>query len=744
MFAASDAKKGLAYGDFAGWVYTSTKEFDTGISRFLASCGASNDAVLVIAGQGAVDRVLERSRMLMPGVSIDGAAIDAFLDSKTGFAVEDMYSFLRDRREMTRENGRKGLRVFANLDWVVSREEGCSAVSELSVVFASFLSEGNSVVLAGCDRRIFSASLLLDVLPLFPLVAVGGSFVGNVCHSPVASRGSSERHSQILDLILNQLRKRMREISSSPSPITPRNTLKMLQSIIDSVGNGLLVVDHKGQMVFCNRTAEAILGFGMTDLPLPDRVRMFGNYLPDKTTVYPVEDLPIAKAIRGESVNEVEVFIKNENKPEGVSVRTTGRPLLDENGAVCGGVVMFRDVTEQKKAMERTALLEARIVQGQKLEGLGLLAGGIAHDFNNLLMGVLGNAGLALLEAPKGSDIHTRIEQVKIGAMRLSELTNQLLAYSGQGSFKEEPVDLSAIVEEMQNLLRTVVSKRAKFSGHFARPIPIILADATQVRQIVMNLITNASDALGDKAGRINVSTGTLFADREYLLQAYLSEHLSPGDYVYLEVSDDGCGMDVETQGRIFDPFYTTKKRGRGLGLAAVLGLVRRHGAALELNSMVGEGTTFRVLFPVLRGPELRQEKVEQVSEKFAGEGLIVVIDDEEVVRRVTRDILEFAGFKVVVGINGEDGIKVFEKYADEAKLVLLDMTMPDLRGEDVFERLRKIKPDVQIILSSGYSLSKRADHLLRRGNAAYLQKPYVPELLLSKIRELGGEVQAK
>ena len=268
-------------------------------------------------------------------------------------------------------------------------------------------------------------------------------------------------------------------------------------------------------------------------------------------------------------------------------------------------VALLQGVADQAALAIRNARLlderrrgEEQMRNAQKLESLGVLAGGIAHDFNNLLVGVLGNAGLALLELPEDSPARQPIRDIEVSAQRAAELTRQMLAYSGRGRFRVEPVDLSSVVEEMSQLLRRVISKQTQLSLRLGRHVPAVVADVTQLRQVVMNLITNASDALGDAAGIVTLETGTVLADRAMLASTYLNEPLPAGPYVYLEVTDTGCGMDPATSARIFEPFFTTKFTGRGLGLAAVLGIVRGHKGAISVQSIVGKGTTFRVLLP--------------------------------------------------------------------------------------------------------------------------------------------------
>jgi CheY-like chemotaxis protein len=288
----------------------------------------------------------------------------------------------------------------------------------------------------------------------------------------------------------------------------------------------------------------------------------------------------------------------------------------------------------------------------------------------------------------------------------------------------------------MAHLLEVSVSKRAVLKYRFAPNLPIIEGDATQVRQVVMNLIINASDAIGERSGAISVSTGMMHADAAYFAGAYLDGDLPPGDYVYLEVADTGEGMDEATRKRIFDPFFTTKFTGRGLGLAAVLGIVRGHRGAIKLYSEPGRGTTFKVLFPTGSGEvsALAPESDRQPGSDLAGR-VALIVDDDETVRSVTRRILERAGMTVLLAVDGEDGLRVYGENP-RIDLVLLDMTMPRMDGEEVFRELRRVDPDVCVVLTSGYNEQDATERFAGKGLAGFIQKPYRPVDLLAKLVE--------
>ncbi len=399
----------------------------------------------------------------------------------------------------------------------------------------------------------------------------------------------------------------------------------------------------------------------------------------------------------------------------------------------CVGTVM--DITERKHAEEERLQLEAQIQHSQKLESLGVLAGGIAHDFNNLLTSILGYSELAKLASTPGSTIERYIDEALKGTLRAAELTQQMLAYSGKGQFVIQPLSLSAVVEDMGRLLEVSISKKCTLQYHFAPDLPNCEADATQMRQVIMNLIINASEAIGEHDGVISISTGEMHCDRDYLSETYLDDQLPEGRYVYLEVADSGCGMSEETKSKLFDPFFTTKFTGRGLGLAAVLGIVRGHQGAIKVDSEPGKGTRFRVLIPVGTEPALAEPAESDKASAWSGSGGVLIGDDEESVRERLGAAMDLMGFTVLTASDGREGVEVFRRECDRIQLVILDMTMPHLDGEQTFLEMRRIRPGVPTILCSGYDEQTVAGDFVDKGLASFIQKPCPYQQLKDAVR---------
>jgi signal transduction histidine kinase len=400
----------------------------------------------------------------------------------------------------------------------------------------------------------------------------------------------------------------------------------------------------------------------------------------------------------------------------------------------------WRLIIEKRRAEAERLEMERRLLHTQKLESLGVMAGGIAHDFNNLLTAILGHADLALLSLSPTVPARHNLEEIVKASRRAADLCQQLLAYTGKGRFVIEPIQFDELIEEMVHLLRTIISKRVILNLNLHRHLPRIEGDPSQIRQVLMNLVMNASEAIGDMSGVVTISTGVTFCDRGFLRDTYLDDDLCEGHYVTLDVSDTGCGMDRETRERIFEPFFSTKFTGRGLGMSAVLGILRSHRGAVNVYSEPGKGTEFRMFFPVstmVEGPvSLKQHPR---GEEWLGTGKVLLVDDEQTVLDVAGRMLEMLGFSVETAFDGFDALEVFKRKRDEIKCVLLDLTMPRMSGEEAFRELRSLAPDLPVVLSSGYSEIEVASRFSVTAVSGFIQKPYRFSELRDTLRKVLG-----
>ena len=412
------------------------------------------------------------------------------------------------------------------------------------------------------------------------------------------------------------------------------------------------------------------------------------------------------------------------------------REIVTVIGGEAGRVLGRRGVVVDISARVQA---EEALRQSQKLESLGVLAGGIAHDFNNLLSTILGNAEMLRPWLANG-DAKGRghLDKIERTTRRLAELTRQMLAYSGRGEFTVAEVDLNAIVTEMTELLTVSTPKNVQVAYRLDPALPTIRADAAQMRQVILNLLTNATEAIGEhRHGEVVIRTRLTAFDAAQAEEAFAGQEIEPGRYVTLEVSDTGSGMSPETLSKIFDPFFTTKFTGRGLGLAALRGIIRSHRGGIRIFSRLGEGTVFTLVFPALGshrdppGPE-RQRVADGAG--LAGR-TILLVDDEESLRSLMAMALAETGCQVLQAVDGEDGVTQFRRHQEEIDLTVLDLTMPRLNGDEVFRQIMDVRPDAKVVLVSGYTQEDVASHFAGHHVTGYLEKPFPPSELIAKIR---------
>jgi PAS domain S-box-containing protein len=394
--------------------------------------------------------------------------------------------------------------------------------------------------------------------------------------------------------------------------------------------------------------------------------------------------------------------------------------VKDEHGLMRYRIVNVTDITERRR-------IEERLREAAKLESIGVLAGGIAHDFNNILTGILGNASLLLESLPAPSRFRDTARTIMNSSERAADLVRQMLAYSGKGRFVLSLIDLSEKVRETSLLVVPAIPRSTELVHRLTPSLPLIQADAVQIQQVIMNLVINAAEALDGRAGRVVVTTSEKHIDDAFIRELNAPFEITPGRFVLFEVADNGAGMDQPTLAKIFDPFFTTKFTGRGLGLSAVLGIVRGHKGSIKVHSTPGVGTVFQIFFPVAATgePKHGSRTDQNGNNKIRGRGTVLVVDDEHLIRRTAKSVLENAGFKVVLAEDGYQAIEMFRAKCGEIDLVLLDMSMPRMSGEETLVLLQTIQPDVRVILSSGYNEAEAIGHFEGKGLAGFLQKPY-------------------
>ena len=473
-----------------------------------------------------------------------------------------------------------------------------------------------------------------------------------------------------------------------------------LRRISEAARDGIVMVDYRGRISYMNGAAEAMLGV--------KRSLLMGK--PILRTVVPKRfranlDHAYRQALatgQGPGLGHASELILQ--RRDGVefpvelsmsSVKHLGRWHL---------VAVVRDISQRKRQEDEQRRLSEQLQEAQRLESLGVLTGGIAHDFNNLLTAILGHAGLMDELVPRDFPLRNSINEIRNAGQRLADITQQLHAYSGSGRFLVEPVKISDLVAEMADLLRTSVSKRAQLDFRFQGDLVPVMGDRGQLQQVIINLITNASEALADGDGEVRLTASAVDVDQKRLERFRHGTGLSPGRFVMIEVRDTGTGITPEIDAKMFEPFFSSRFAGRGLGLAAVSGIVRGHQGGIEVETVPGEGTSFRIFLPASESSEHSQTQELEILAGSNATGTVLVVDDEPPVRMLAQQVLEEFGFGVLTAEDGLEAVETYRESGDAIDLILLDLTMPNMDGEQALRVIRELDPEVKVLLSSGYS----------------------------------------
>lgn len=503
-----------------------------------------------------------------------------------------------------------------------------------------------------------------------------------------------------------------------------RQSEQRFRQAIEQLPLSTQIVAPDGRLLQVNHASEALLGLTVEEL------RERNLFQVDQLSATGVTEL-LQRAFTGATATAPPASYVPARGPragETIWIETLAYPVKDESGLVREVVVVQADVTERRYA-------EDALRHTQKLESIGVLAGGIAHDFNNMLTGILGNTSLALHERSI-EQARPLLDEVIRAAERAAQLIHELLAYAGKARVYPQSIDLHKALPELSRLIQPAMSKKVRVQFDLDESCPPVEADLGQLQQLVMNLVLNAAEAYGTETGTVVVRTRFEDVGADYLRRHFASYELPPARYVYLEVADAGMGMDDETQRRIFDPFFTTKFLGRGLGLSAVLGIVRAHHGGLRLTSAPGAGTTFTVLLPPAGTPAPATESG-PAAETLRGSGVVLVVEDEDGVRVVAKVSLEAYGYTVTLAENGKEALEQLERSAGRVDLVLLDIAMPVMDGEETMREIQRLHPDLAVVVMTGLGDIVAMNQLRQLGISGFLEKPFTPEHLASEVKRV-------
>ena len=492
--------------------------------------------------------------------------------------------------------------------------------------------------------------------------------------------------------------------------------------ILQTMPSGLFTVDLERKITSWNKEAEEIIGPKAEEVIGKDCLEVLECVECKKGCV--LLDDKVDKPIYGK---ECVIHIDGED----IIISKNMDILRDSEGNTIGGLEIFINITERKRAEKEKKKLEAQLQHAQKMEAIGTLAGGIAHDFNNLLMGIQGNVSLMAMDIDSTHPHYKRLQSIEKQVQSGVKLTQQLLGYARKGRYEVKPIDLNQLVEETSETFSRT-NKEITIHQELAKDLFAIEADLGQIEQVLLNLYVNAADAMHGGGNLILKTMNTAHKDMKGKLY-----DPKPGNYVLLTVTDTGTGMDKETIERIFDPFFTTKKMGRGtgLGLASAYGIIKGHGGYIDVESNKGRGTTFSIYLPA---SEKKIQKAIKTAEPFIrGTGTVLLVDDEEVILKVGQELLEAMGYRVLIARDGKEAVEVYKKNRDDIDIVVLDMVMPNMGGGEAYDRMKQINPDIKVLLSSGYSIDGQATEILERGCDGFIQKPFSMKELSEKIKEI-------
>ncbi len=501
----------------------------------------------------------------------------------------------------------------------------------------------------------------------------------------------------------------------------------------DAVPDLIAIIDINHTIIRVNKAMAQRCGFKPEDLiglKCCEVVHRMGN---------PPDICPVAGMVRHGQAHNFEFEEKSLNGIFDVTVS----PLSDGEGSITSFVHVMRDVTERKQAEEERQKMEMQFQHTQKLESLGVLSGGIAHDFNNILTIILGHCYILKEYNNSDADRETHLGMIETAGNRAADLCRQMLAYAGKSPLLQTEFSMWMLVDEIVKMLTSAIKKNVTIKLDMKRDLPMIVGDSSQIQQVVMNLIINASEAIGENNGTVTVAIKKITIQPDQPESDYFGTNILPGKYAILEVSDTGCGMSEETKLRVFEPFYTTKFSGRGLGMSAILGIVKAHNGTLQLISTPGTGTTFKVYIPLTVALNQIKDELPVDEVKTAlSKATVLLVDDEDTLLVMETTLLKALGFTVITATNGSEALELYKSRAGEIDLVMLDMIMPEMGGIEAYHEIRKIDREVPIIICSGYGAESVTDVIKSDGNAGFFRKPYNPsELRRLLIEKIGAKI---
>jgi len=716
----------LRMGDHACFIYASEQEYQSVLAPFVRAGLEQRQRVLYIHDMRSPEAV--RAMLRDAGVDVDHAEFReqiVFMSAKQMYARGAGYSFARVLDQMhaltamALADGWSALRVTSEMTWLLRQTQGPDRLLAQEGRMGGFFRASAALGMSQFDRGKFPPEALLDVLLAHPVAVLGTEAVQNFYHTPQAEVSGGWRSEATLTKWLSNLKERKRAAENL------REALQLHREVLDNVGSGIIVIDRDGRVVQCNPFVERILGVHGLDI----QGRQVADFFPDMGSGG--FEHALARVLDGETVLSPDMNLRRPGTTNPFWIIATLAPYRNPDGLIIGAIAAISDITSRKDMEEALRSSEEQLRETQKLEAVGRLAGGVAHDMNNALNAIIAFADLAMQGAGDNESLREDIGEIRLAADRAAGITRRLLAFSRRQVLQPQVIEVNAMVTSVEDMLRRLIGEDIALTLRLAPDAGWVKSDPAQIEQVIINLALNARDAMPG-GGQLTVETDVLHLEVE---QAGEFDTIAAGDYAVLRIFDSGCGMSPEILAHAFEPFFTTKDltRGSGLGLPVVYGIVKQSGGQIRVKSELGKGTRVEIYLERVAVPAA----LEPASAVAAGHETVLLVEDEDLVRKVVARILERAGYRVLVADSGGEALSLCEHMPTPIDVLLTDVVMPGVGGRELAVRLSERFPGIKVMFMTGYT----DDEFFRRGlldpGQTIMVKPFSPTDLLKKLREV-------
>lgn len=716
----------LRTGDDACFIYGQETEWAEVVASYVRAGLQERQRVLYVHDCRSPERVGDELRR--EGVDVEQAEVGGqilFLPARqlfcrgAGYSFERVLDQLHAFTAMALADGWSALRVTTEMSWILRQTQGPDRLLPQEARMVAFFRDSAALGLSQFDRAAFSPAALMDALLAFPLAVIGGEAVHNFYYTPDLDGTGGWRSQATLERWLSNLKERKRVSENL------RDILQLQREVLDNVGSGIIVTDRLGRIVQCNSFVERFAGMPTVEI----QGRHVREFLPDVSVDR--FDETFARVLQGEVVLSPDLNVRRPGGGASLWALATLAPYRNSDGQIIGAIVAVSDITSRKAVEAAMRANDERLRQAQKLEAVGRLAGGVAHDMNNALNAIIAFADLALQAAGSDGGLQADIGEIRAAAGRAAGVTARLLAFSRRQVLQPQVVEINAIVSKVEATVRRLLGEGVAFFLRLNAEAGWVRSDPAQIEQVIINLAVNAQEAMLG-GGRLTIETDRVRVEKD---QTWAADTILAGDYAVIRISDSGSGMPSEVLEHAFEPFFTTKGigRGSGLGLPVVYGIVKQSGGHIRIHSEPGRGTLFEVFLAHTSEPDVALG----LPATPAGNTTVLLVEDEDAVRKVVARVLDRAGYRVLLAANASEALALYEQATVPIAALVSDVVMPGMGGKQLADALATRCPSLKVLLMTGYT----DDEILRRGDVdegrAMIVKPFSPRDLLHSLREV-------